>query len=59
MGHTQEEEKGNPQNPNGFFEDVEFRNINDAILEKAGGTWDDPPSWKDMEAITGEGEKGD
>lgn len=31
-------------NPQGFFEDVDFVLMNEAILKAAGGSWDDPPS---------------
>lgn len=31
-------------NPKGFFEDLDFLTINDAILHKAGGSWDNPPA---------------
>lgn len=39
-------------NPNGYWENLQFIRINDAILEKLGGSWDRPPVqhaswWKD------------
>ena len=30
-------------NPLGHFENIDFVKMDDKILEKAGGTWDDPP----------------
>lgn len=32
-----------PSNPWGHYEDIPAIHINDEILGKAGGTWDDPP----------------
>lgn len=33
-----------PSNPHGHFENRRFIALNDAILQSAGGTWDQPPS---------------
>jgi glycosyltransferase involved in cell wall biosynthesis len=32
-----------PDNPDGFWENVNIVNLNDAILEKLGASWDKPP----------------
>ena len=42
MGHDYQ--PGNEGNPQGYYEDLEFANMNDAILRDAGGSWMDPPS---------------
>ena len=33
-----------PDNPEGFFENVHFQVVNDAILKHLGGAWDCPPA---------------
>jgi hypothetical protein len=37
-----------PSNPFGHFEDRDFVNLNNSILLKAKGSWDEPPSEKDI-----------
>lgn len=40
-------------NPTGYFEDVEIRDINQKILQAAGGWWADPPSEEAIEYTGG------
>ena len=35
-------------NPEGYYENIEFMNLNQRILESAGGNWKNPPSRKDI-----------
>ena len=36
--------KASVENPKGYFEDIEFFNLNKKILEEAGGSWNLPPN---------------
>ena len=38
-------------NPLGYYEDREILQLNKEILKAAGGKWDNPPSWQDVEEI--------
>ncbi len=44
-----------PDNPDGFWENVKFHDLNDEILNEFGGGWDDPPSisheWNGKEGL--------
>lgn len=46
-----------PDNPRGFWESVEIRDLNDAILESAGSAWDDwevfDPRWYESPVVDG------
>jgi len=39
-------EDGNSANDQGFWEDIRYVQLNNALLEAAGGSWHDPPSKK-------------
>jgi len=43
MGYNEEMLPPAPDNPEGFFENKRFLELNDAILHKAGGNWLEPP----------------
>ena len=49
MGTTMLETQ--PDNPEGFYENKYFVALNDFLLEKAGGSWDRPPSREDILAL--------
>jgi len=39
-----------PHQPHGHFEDLDFVEVNQALLREAGGRWDEPPSAEALEA---------
>ncbi len=43
--------EANIHNPEGYFENSKFVELNDKILGSAGGSWDSPPSRKDILAV--------
>jgi len=53
LGVNMGEEKlgASPANPIGYFEDVKFVNINNRILEDAGGSADKPPDEESINAL--------
>ena len=40
-----------PSNPEGHWEDRNLVNLNNNILTLAGGSWLNPPTWEDVEAL--------
>ncbi|MFW9871687.1 MAG: sulfotransferase family protein [Candidatus Thorarchaeota archaeon] len=43
--------KSNINNPKGFFEDVDFYNLNRKLLNEAGGSWNNPPKIKTLNKV--------
>ena len=51
LGPPEELVPGQPDNPDGYFENQRFVSVNDEILDIFGGAWDSPPmfppGWED------------
>lgn len=43
--------EGDRGNPQGHFENMDFVELNDRILKKAGGSWDNPPPESDIISV--------
>jgi hypothetical protein len=54
MGHPNHLIPPSFDNPKGFFEDRRIVLLNDAILAKANGTWDNPPSRSALKQVANE-----
>lgn len=55
MGREEHLSRASSENPRGFWENQEIKNVNERLLQALGGNWDDPPrlreGWEQLDVL--------